>query len=333
MNSPKTSLRLAALFSAGLLMGTLQAAPPASNTNWWDRHGDDATVVENSPPVIEGSPATEVDAGAAYLFVPAVTDADGDRLKFSIINRPAWAGFDRKSGELSGTPAAGEVGTTAGIVIEVTDGTHVASLDPFDLTVHTSTGDTDDGSDTESEPVNSAPEISGTPPTEVTENSEYRFTPTASDPDGDELSFGIENHPAWAQFDSATGTLSGTPGSTDVGTTSGIVISVTDGALTSALDAFDLVVNDDGTANGSAAISWTPPTTRTDGSALTDLAGYRLRYGQSSGDYSETVEIGAGVTSYVLEQLDQGQWYFTMTALDSEGLESEFSEEGQKTIE
>ncbi|WP_303906937.1 fibronectin type III domain-containing protein [Thiohalomonas denitrificans] len=324
---------MAALLSAGLLVGTLQAAPPTSNTNWWDRHGDDATVEENSAPVIQGAPATEIEVGGTYLFMPTVTDTDGDRIKFSIANRPTWAGFDRKTGELSGTPVAGDVGTTADIIIQVSDGTDTASLAPFDLTVRTSTGGTDDGSVTESEPVNSAPEISGTPSTEVTENSEYRFIPTASDPDGDALSFSIANRPAWARFDGATGSLSGTPGSTDVGTTSGIVISVTDGALVTALDAFDLTVNDSSIANGSAAISWTPPTTRTDGSVLTDLAGYRLRYGQNSGDYSEMVEFGAGITSYVIEQLNQGRWYFTMTALDGNGLESEFSEEGQKRIE
>jgi hypothetical protein len=60
-------------------------------------------------------------------------------------------------------------------------------------------------------PSNSAPTISGTPPSSVLEGVQYRFRPSASDPDGDTLSFSISNRPAWAAFDSATGELSGTP--------------------------------------------------------------------------------------------------------------------------
>ncbi len=213
-----------------------------------------------------------------------------------------------------------------------TDGTESASGEVQDPESSDSDSATDEADVADPDPVNRAPEISGTPSTEVTENSEYQFTPTASDADGDDLFFRIENRPTWAQWDDKTGTLSGTPDYTDVGTTNGVVISVTDGVLTTALEAFDLTVIGDGIGNGTAAISWTPPTTRTDGSALTDLSGYRIHYGQQSGEYSEIVEVGPGNTAHVIEQLDQGQWYFTMTALDGEGLESEFSEEDQKLI-
>ena len=85
--------------------------------------------------------------------------------------------------------------------------------------------------------------------------------------------------------------------------------------------------------NGSVEISWTPPTTRNDGSTLTDLAGYRIYYGHKPGDYSEMVEVGSGVTSHIIERLGKGQWYFTLTALSSRGLESGFSYEGAKAIE
>ncbi len=184
-----------------------------------------------------------------------------------------------------------------------------------------------------SDPGNSAPVISGAPGTAIMENAVYRFTPDASDPDGDALSFTVVNCPAWAQFDSETGTLAGTPRYTDVGTTSGIVIRVSDGTLTTALQAFDLTVRDDGIGNGTAALSWTPPTTRTDGSALTDLAGFRIYYGPGSGNYSEMVEVGSGIASFVVEQLDKGQWYFAVTALDSQGLESQHSDEAGKYID
>ncbi|WP_043886925.1 Ig-like domain-containing protein [Vibrio sp. 16] len=106
--------------------------------------------------------------------------------------------------------------------------------------------DTDDGSTATSVvvvgSVNDAPTISGTPTTTVEEDSAYRFTPLANDIEIDTLSFSITNKPSWASFDTVTGELSGTPKNAHVGTTAGIVISVSDGQITSSLPAFSLVV-------------------------------------------------------------------------------------------
>lgn len=103
--------------------------------------------------------------------------------------------------------------------------------------------------------VNQAPVISGAPGTSVVESTAYSFTPTASDPDsGDTLTFGIVNKPTWATFDTATGTLSGTPACVDVGDNPAIGISVSDAAGASAsLPDFTLTVT--------ASSTCTPPPT------------------------------------------------------------------------
>jgi len=95
-------------------------------------------------------------------------------------------------------------------------------------------------------PVNDAPTISGTPATTVNEDAYYSFTPTAGDVDAaDTLTFTIENKPFWANFDPVTGSLTGTPSNTDLGTTFGIVIKVTDSYNAGAsLPVFDLTVLD-----------------------------------------------------------------------------------------
>jgi len=90
--------------------------------------------------------------------------------------------------------------------------------------------------------ANTPPSISGTPITSIVQGSSYLFTPTASDTDGDTLLFSINNKPQWANFNTGTGTLSGTPASSDTGTTSNIVISVNDGKSLSALPAFNITV-------------------------------------------------------------------------------------------
>ncbi|NGP87657.1 Ig-like domain-containing protein [Fodinibius halophilus] len=91
--------------------------------------------------------------------------------------------------------------------------------------------------------VNDAPKISGVPDTNVDEDALYSFTPKAQDPEDDELTFVVANKPDWASFDPASGELSGTPTNDNVGTTTGIEITVSDGnGGSAALAAFDLEV-------------------------------------------------------------------------------------------
>ena len=85
--------------------------------------------------------------------------------------------------------------------------------------------------------------------------------------------------------------------------------------------------------NGTALLSWTPPTENTDGSTLTDLAGYKIRYGTSPGNYSNTEIINnSGLTSFLIENLASADWYFVMTSFNDSGMEGDYSTEVSKTI-
>ena len=183
---------------------------------------------------------------------------------------------------------------------------------------------------------NRAPTISGSPATSITAGQAYSFTPQASDPEGATLTFSISNRPAWATFSSSTGRLSGTPAAGNVGTTSGIVISVTDGTNSVSLPAFSIAVTASTTpppVTGNATLTWQPPTERTDGTSLSNLSGYRIYYGTSQGNYPNTVNVtNPGLTSYVIENLAGGTWYFVMTAVDGAGLESARPNPVSKTI-
>ncbi|OQX04599.1 MAG: hypothetical protein BWK80_53410, partial [Desulfobacteraceae bacterium IS3] len=209
----------------------------------------DLVVVNvNDPPVVSGTPVTGVQVGKQYSFTPTSKDPDtpyGDKLTFSITNKPSWASFDANTGKLSGTPNDGDVGTTRGIVITATDSSgEKASLTAFDIMVVK---------------TNQPPVISGNPAETVNEESTYTFTPQASDPDGDIKSFSISNQPSWASFDSKTGKLTGIPQNADVGIYRDIVISVTDNTgLGASLPAFDIKVenvNDTPTIIGSSTQS------------------------------------------------------------------------------
>ncbi len=180
--------------------------------------------------------------------------------------------------------------------------------------------------------ANRPPVISGSPATTVVVGSAYAFTPAASDPDAQTtLTFSVMGAPAWATFSSATGRLSGTPGAGHVGLTEGIVITVSDGTAFASLPAFSLAVVQ--AATGAATVSWLPPTERTDGSALTNLAGYHIRYGSSATALTQTITLNsAGLTTYMVEGLTPGNWYFSVSAFDTAGGESANSNVASKAI-
>ncbi len=189
-------------------------------------------------------------------------------------------------------------------------------------------GDTSD----DSPPANNPPNISGTPPSEAVAGRPYSFTPTANDADNQPLAFSVEELPGWLNFDASSGRIWGTPAQSDSGIDRDISITVSDGTDSDSIGPFSITVRTDNL--GSATLSWTPPTRNEDGSLLTDLAGYRIYWGPSSGDYpnSETIN-NPGITTYVVEGLAPGNYEFVSTSFNSSGVESRRSNPAAKRIE
>ncbi len=79
-----------------------------------------------------------------------------------------------------------------------------------------------------------------------------------------------------------------------------------------------------GTPVYSVTLAWDPPTTNVDGSPLTNLAGYWLYYGISSGVFTSNVDIG-NVTSYTVPNLPYGTYYFAVKAYNSSSNFSDYS--------
>ena len=81
---------------------------------------------------------------------------------------------------------------------------------------------------------------------------------------------------------------------------------------------------------GETTLSWDAPSTNTDGTPLTDLAGYIIHYGTATGDYSQSIDTG-NVTTYQVTNLTDGiTYYFTVTAYDTYLNESDYSNEISK---
>lgn len=176
-----------------------------------------------------------------------------------------------------------------------------------------------------------APTISGQPVTALNENTAYVFLPTASDSNGAVLTFAIQNSPSWATFNTSTGELAGTPNSSHVGTYNGIVISVSNDVATSVLPTFSISVTQFST--GSATLSWLPPTANTNGTPLTNLAGYTIYYGTSSSSLNHSVQVtNPGISIYVIDNLSPATWYFSLVSYNSAHVESPLSQVVSTTI-
>jgi hypothetical protein len=174
--------------------------------------------------------------------------------------------------------------------------------------------------------LNNPPQISGSPAPQVLVGDNYSFSPSASDADGDSLSFSIQNKPDWTQFDSSTGRLSGMATTGTEGTYNDISISVSDGFTSVSLPRFSIEVTQ--AALGVVTLSWTAPVTNQDGTPLTDLRSYTIYYGSESGNYTDTIEVdNAGTTTYVVENLVPDTYYFAVTATNKSSAESSYSEE------
>lgn len=228
----------------------------------------------NDVPVISGEPSKEVQQDAPYSFRPVAEDVDGDSLIFTIINKPSWANFDSTTGELSGVPENADVGIYNDIRIGVTDGQVRTTLPSFNIEVLN---------------VNDAPLLEGDPPQTVNQDELYEFVPVATDDDGDELVFSVQNQPGWANFDTTTGTLSGMPGQGDVGVTRGIVLSVSDGVESASLPAFDIEVLD---VNDAPSIMGTPA------SRVAELQPYHFQPSASDADGDELLFSIAGLPAW-----------------------------------
>jgi hypothetical protein len=270
----------------------------------------------STAPKISGTPTKVAVIEREYEFTPKATGADGGTLSFSIADKPDWASFSIATGALVGKPTAAQEGIYRDIVISVSNGKAKASLAPFAIVVSIA--------------ATAAPTIAGAPAKFVVVGQAYAFTPKVSVPAGKSATFTITNRPAWAHFSAASGELSGTPAPANVGTDSDIIISVSDGVDKAALPAFAIDVAAVG--NKSVTLNWKAPTENTNGSALTNLAGYRIYWGTSSSELRHTITIkSVGVTSEVVSGLGSGTYYFALMSYNSAGVESKLSKIVSKT--
>jgi hypothetical protein len=85
--------------------------------------------------------------------------------------------------------------------------------------------------------------------------------------------------------------------------------------------------------NGSSTISWTKPTKNSDDTTLTNLAGYKVVFGNSASALNQSKAISdPNATSTTISALASGTWYFAVRSVNSSSVESDNSAVVNKTI-
>ena len=175
----------------------------------------------------------------------------------STLNGDDYAGFD----PITLNFAEGE--TSKVVSVQTLDNTVVENTETFEIYLASPSTAYSLGSNNvftvtivdNDEVQNQAPTISGSPANSVTVGNSYSFTPAASDADGDALTFSVSNLPAWAAFNAANGTLSGTPAAGEAGVYGNILISVSDGTDSASLAPFSITVDKPVQLGGSIGFS------------------------------------------------------------------------------
>ena len=110
---------------------------------------------------------------------------------------------------------------------------------------------------------------------------------------------------------------------------------------TPATSSVDSGTSNSSTSNSSAptastnavTINWTPPTENVNDTPLTNLAGYNIHYGTTSGNYTQTITVSnPGIATYVVQNLSPGTYYFVVAAVNSAGTESPPSSQVSATV-
>lgn len=77
----------------------------------------------------------------------------------------------------------------------------------------------------------------------------------------------------------------------------------------------------DNSTSTSNSISWSAPTTRVDGTAMSrnEISGYRISYGIAPGNLEYVENLSATASSWTISNVAPGTWYFWLQTIDSQG--------------
>ncbi|MCC3589057.1 MAG: hypothetical protein JGK14_00020, partial [Microcoleus sp. PH2017_28_MFU_U_A] len=239
-----------------------------------------------------------------YQYNLTGSDADGDRLLWSLDKAPSGMIVDPLSGSLRWQPNAEQVGEHT-VSVRTIDGNGGYAVQEFSLTVRG---------------LNTPPTIVSNPPTRAATGQVYTYAVAAKDLENDPLTFSLVSHPVGMAIDS-NGRIQWTPNSTQIGQHS-VEVAVTDKQGAIATQTFTVTA---GTTaiNLPPAITSTPTFTASPGRpytyqvTATDADGTISQYQLLQSPVGMTINSATGVVTW--NNPTAGNHQIVVGAVDNSG--------------
>lgn len=257
--------------------------------------------------IILGSIPVSINNG--YFYAAQAVDADGDTLRYSLIDVPAGATIDPDNGQLQWNPSGPGV---FDFIIQVDDGRGGEATQSFSLSI------------TDASANNTEPVITSTPPTTVQTGSEFDYQVLANDADGDALNYYLVTAPEGMRIEPDSGNITWTPSVDQIGSQEVVVRTIdARGATTSQHFTVEVgqnqspVFSSSPNRTGEANEPYTYDVDATDPEG-SDII-YSLRNGAPEG---MTINPETGLIQWVPTTEQEGQVPITVLATDADGGEA-----------
>ena len=170
--------------SSGAVGRQLYKIKVSSPTDKLDPNDPDSPPIGNRPPLITSTPVFSAEVEAVYEYPVTAVDPDGDDIRFSAALMPSGMTIDATTGVIRWTPTAAQAGEYT-LIITVTDSNNAVATQGFILVAA----------------VNQPPVITSQPVRTLTAGAQYRYSVKATDPEGDALSYSLDNAPSGMSID------------------------------------------------------------------------------------------------------------------------------------
>ena len=194
----------------------------------------------NLLPVFTTVPVVKTTAGKPYIYAASAFDPEGNTLHFALLGAPAGMTVNASSGLISWSPTTANIGTHS-IALQVTDGRGGLAEQDYVLSVLAL--------------PNRPPIFTSEPNLDATVGAPYTYQASATDPEGDALTFSVLSAPAGLTINAQSGMVQwSNPTPAQLGTQN-VVLKASDSQGGAATQVFQIVVHPDSANHAPVIVS------------------------------------------------------------------------------
>jgi RHS repeat-associated protein len=280
----------------------LEAGKVVNNINFGNQKIDQP--IPNQAPIFTSTAPTTAQINQLLSYQAIATDANSDRLTYSLLSKPQGMTVDRETGILIWQPKQTQIGNNR-VVLQVSDGKGGITTQEFTIAT---------------KGINTPPQIISSPNTEAILNIPYSYQVRATDPDNDSLTYSLINPVQGMTINANTGLIEYTPSQLGIQT---LEIQVTDGFAGSNTQSYQLQVLEN-LANRLPTITSTPQILISSGGLYQydvnaiDPENTAIAYGLTVKPNGMAIDTTTGLISWQTQAASNGDFQVTVSATDAD---------------